>query len=411
MQQVAERSGSLRIENVPTDWAVRSVGEFADVLTGFPFPSAGFSTYGIRLVKGSNVKRNILDWDEQITNCWPRVTADIQKYLLADGDVVIAMDGALVGRSFARVGSEDLPALLLQRVARLRATGVDQRYLAAWICSPFFSTHCDAVKTETAIPHISPADIRAYLIAVPSSLSEQSAIAESLADADAWIDSLEQLIAKKRTIMQGAMQDLLTGSRRLPAFAGASGKKPSEIGAIPDDWDVVSLGSIAKIKTGGRNNQDKTEDGSYPFFVRSPQVERINTYSYDCEAILIPGEGNIGNIFHYISGRFDVHQRVYAITQIDAEHSGKYLYYYLRERFGAHALKNTVKATVDSLRLPTFRDFLLTTPRIKAEEDAIASVLSDMDTELDALAAKLAKARDIKQGLMQDLLTGRVRLV
>lgn len=320
------------------------------------------------------------------------------------GTLLLAMYGATAGVP----AITEIDAAINQAVLAIEPIGVVTEYLFQYLM--FAKERYLATYRQGGQPNLSGEIIKSFLIRLPPTAKEQEAIAGALSDADAWIESLEQLIAKKRTIMQGAMQELLTGSRRLLAFAGASGK-PSEIGVIPDDWDVVSLGSIAKIKTGGRNNQDKIEDGSYPFFVRSPQVERINTYSCDCEAILIPGEGNIGNIFHYISGRFDVHQRVYAITQIDAEHSGKYLYYYLRERFGAHALKNTVKATVDSLRLPTFQEFLLATPRTKAEEDAIASVLSDMDTEVDALAAKLAKARDIKQGMMQDLLTGRVRLV
>jgi hypothetical protein len=84
------------------------------------------------------------------------------------------------------------------------------------------------------------------------------------------------------------------------------GFQQTELGLIPNDWHVASLGSVSRIKTGSRNNDDKVEDGEYPLFVRSLRVERINTYSYDCEAILVPGEGNIGNIFHYIRGRFDV---------------------------------------------------------------------------------------------------------
>ena len=106
------------------------------------------------------------------------------------------------------------------------------------------------------------------------------------------------------------------------------------------------LGDVANIKTGSSNNEDKVEDGQYPFFVRSEVVERINTYSHDCEAILVPGEGRIGSIFHYICGRFDVHQRVYAITQFKADISAKFVHLYMSKNFGAWAMQNTVKATV-----------------------------------------------------------------
>jgi type I restriction enzyme, S subunit len=135
-----------------------------------------------------------------------------------------------------------------------------------------------------------------------------------LSDADVLIESLERLIDKKHRVKQGAMQELLTGKKRPPGFS--------------DEWTSKRMGEIAHIKTGSRNNEDKIENGEYPFFVRSATVERINSYSYDCEAILVPGEGGIGSIFHYVTGRFDVHQRVYAIAQFTEETSGKYVYFY-----------------------------------------------------------------------------------
>ena len=76
------------------------------------------------------------------------------------------------------------------------------------------------------------------------------------------------------------------------------------------EWEVKKLGDMSVIYTGKKNNQDKIENGKYPFFVRSQNVERINSYSFDGEAILIPGEGNLGSIVHYINGKFDFHQRV-----------------------------------------------------------------------------------------------------
>ncbi len=214
---------------------------------------------------------------------------------------------------------------------------------------------------------------------------------------DALLGGLDQLIAKKRDLKQAAMQQLLTGQTRLPGFHG--------------EWEVKRLGDIAHVKTGSRNNQDKIEDGQYPFFVRSERVERINSYSHDCEAILVPGEGRIGNIFHYINGRFDVHQRVYAITQFSPETCAKFIYFYMVKNFGAHAMQNTVKATVDSLRLPMFQNFEMLTPPTHPEQTAIAEVLSDIDAKLAALEQRRNKTRALKQGMMQELLTGRTRLV
>jgi type I restriction enzyme S subunit len=205
---------------IPADWECRLLGELTEMLTGFPFPSAGFASAGVRLIRGSNVKRDLIDWSDEIARYWPDNSTELGKFRLVSGDIVIAMDGALVGRSFAEIREEHLPALLVQRVARLRSRENSLRYVGFWVKGDAFARHCDERKTHSAIPHISPNDIRSFKVATPPSLPEQQAIAEALADVDALIDALEALSAKKRDIKQGAMQELLTGQRRLKGFQG-----------------------------------------------------------------------------------------------------------------------------------------------------------------------------------------------
>lgn len=200
---------------IPEDWDVVLTGQICDVLTGFPFPSNMYSNTGVRLLRGSNVKRNCTDWDDSITEYWPELTSNLKQYELSIGDIAISMDGSLVGRSFAQLSENDLPAVLLQRVARLRSKSISQNYLKEWICSKFFTEHCDAVKTVTAIPHISPSDINNFKILKPSTEDEQSVIALTLSDMEAEIQYLQQRLNKTRQIKQGMMQELLTGKTRL----------------------------------------------------------------------------------------------------------------------------------------------------------------------------------------------------
>lgn len=254
-----------------------------------------------------------------------------------------------------------------------------------------------SLVSSTALPAINSTDLKSIAFPLPDDPAEQEAIAEALSDADALIEGLERLIAKKRLIKQGAMQDLLTARRRLPGFSG--------------EWVERKLGEVARIATGSRNNQDKDPMGDFPFFVRSDNVERIRSWSYDCEAILVPGEGRIGEIFHYINGKFDVHQRVYCISGFTEDISGRFIHTILRQFFGKHAMTNTVKATVDSLRRPTFTGFTFLCPPSLAEQNAIAALLFDMDAEIQTLETRLEKARAVKEGMMQYLLTGRIRLV
>jgi type I restriction enzyme M protein len=217
-----------------------------------------------------------------------------------------------------------------------------------------------------------------------------------LAHMDVQLSRRGMGVSTYSAVNEGIMQQVLTGETRLPGFAGT--------------WSEVRLGEIANIKTGSRNNQDKQATGRYPFYVRSATVERIDTYSYNCEAILVPGEGGIGSIFHYIDGKFEVHQRVYKISQFDSGIVGKFVYYYMKQCFGHHAMENSVKATVDSLRLPTFVGFAMRIPEDVDEQRAIVAVLDDNEAEIGRLQLLLVKAAAIKQGMMQELLTGRTRL-
>lgn len=198
-------------------WVVKRLGEITDLLTGFPFSSLGYMNEGIRLLRGSNIKRGQTDWNDEITKCWPSMTSDIRRYELLEGDIVVAMDGSLVGRSFAQLQQSDLPALLLQRVARIRSKSesFDINYIKEWVCSEVFTKHCDSLKTVTAIPHISPADIHNFVLNIPEQKEEQIRIATILSDMDAEIAALETKLAKYRHIKQGMMQNLLTGRIRL----------------------------------------------------------------------------------------------------------------------------------------------------------------------------------------------------
>ena len=187
------------------------------------------------------------------------------------------------------------------------------------------------------------------------------------------------------------------------------GYKKSAIGAIPADWKVMKLGELSDIKTGKKDNQNKIDDGLYPFFVRSKNIERINSYSYDGEAILIPGEGNIGEIFHYINGKFDYHQRVYKISDFTDETLGKFIYYYFQVFFLKETIRHSVKATVDSLRLPTFTEMVIHLPPIK-QQQKIAEILSTWDDAITNCKTTINTLKDRNKGLAQQLLTGKKRL-
>lgn len=123
------------------------------------------------------------------------------------------------------------------------------------------------------------------------------------------------------------------------------------LGEIPEHWEEVRFKFLTDITTGDKDTENKVSNGKYPFYVRSKNIERINSYSYDGEAILTAGDGDIGKIFHYVSGKFDFHQRVYMFYNFKKSNT-LFLYYYLSENLHKEVIKLSAKTTVDSLRLP-----------------------------------------------------------
>ena len=162
------------------------------------------------------------------------------------------------------------------------------------------------------------------------------------------------------------------------------------IGEIPEHWKLTRLKFLADITTGEKDTVDKEDDAEFPFFVRSQQVERISTYSYDGEAILTAGDGvGVAKVFHYINGKFDFHQRVYKLSDFNTI-DGKYLFYYIRENFYKEVLKYNAKSTVDSIRLPFLQNFLVAFGS-KEEQIKIINFLDKKTSEIDEAITKKEK--------------------
>ncbi len=178
---------------------------------------------------------------------------------------------------------------------------------------------------------------------------------------------------------------------------------------VTKDWEKRIVKELMKIETGSRNTEDKKDDAQYPFFVRSQTVEHIDTFHYDCEAVLTAGDGvGTGKVFHYINGKFDAHQRVYVMSQFK-EVLGKYFYYWFSKNFYAEVAKYTAKSSVDSVRRQMIADMIIPLPT-KEEQKRIISVLSDIDALIVNLQKLIVKKENIRQGTMQMLVTGKRRL-
>lgn len=178
----------------------------------------------------------------------------------------------------------------------------------------------------------------------------------------------------------------------------------------PNDWKDDKVSNLVDISTGCRDTQDNKPSGKFPFFVRSPIVERIDVADYDCEAVLTAGDGvGTGKVFHYINGKFAAHQRVYVMNNF-RDVDGKYFYYYFSKNFITEVEKYTAKSSVDSVRRAMIADMQFPHPEIPEQEE-IVDVLSSFDAYIDDLAELIEKKKGIRDGALEDLMSRKTRLV
>lgn len=166
-----------------------------------------------------------------------------------------------------------------------------------------------------------------------------------------------------------------------------------------NEWEENKLNSLCDIINGKCNAQDHVEGGKYPLFDRSATMKYSNDYLYDCEAIIIPGEG-VKFVPKYYIGKFNLHQRAYALKDFSC--NGRFLFYSMEYYSGLLAIK-AVKSTVLSLRLPILQNFLLYIPNNNTEQQKIADCLSSLDDLIEATAQKVEVLKEHKKGLMQRL--------
>ena len=170
-----------------------------------------------------------------------------------------------------------------------------------------------------------------------------------------------------------------------------------------DAWEQRKVGELCSISTGKSNTQDKIDDGIYPFYVRSPIIEKSNKYLYDEEAVITVGDGvGTGKVFHYVNGKYDLHQRCYRMYGFSDELDAKYFYHVFSQFFYIRVMAMTAKTSVDSVRLEMISDMEIPTPCIK-EQRAIGQCLSNLDNLITFHQRKCEKYKSIKAGLLKKL--------
>ena len=167
-------------------------------------------------------------------------------------------------------------------------------------------------------------------------------------------------------------------------------------------WEQRKAKDLCSITTGKSNTQDQVQDGKYPFYIRSDVPVRSNRYLYDEEAVITIGDGNIGRVFHYVNGKFDLHQRCYKMADFKAL-TAKYFYYYFSTKFYERAMSMTAKATVDSVRLEMISDMEIKFPKSTTEQTNISELFTNLDNLITLHQRKCDTLVNAKKSLLEKM--------
>ncbi|WP_167341784.1 restriction endonuclease subunit S [Nonlabens sp. SY33080] len=239
-----------------------------------------------------------------------------------------------------------------------------------------------------SVVHLYSSQLKTLNLNLPQD-KEQQKIAQFLTAVDS---KLQQLNHKKELLAQykkGVMQQLFSQQLRF---------KPDDGSDYPD-WEEKPLGEVSYITTGSSNRVDSSLDGEYTFFDRSEDIRTSNIYLFDDEAVIVPGEGQ-NFIPKYFIGKFDLHQRTYAIMKFE-NCLGKFIYYHLAQHPN-YLLSQSVGSTVKSLRLPMFKKMKINFPSIE-EQQKIANYLSAIDTKIETVTQQIEASQQFKKGLLQQM--------
>jgi type I restriction enzyme, S subunit len=337
-----------------------------------------------------------------------------KQYLLSEGDILFARSGATVGKTFQFKNFKGRACYAGYLIKATPGLGILSDYLYFFTKSNGYDNWKNSVFNQATIQNIGADKYNVLPVPTPP-LSEQRRIAEYLSKTTT---NIKDCIDKKRELIQLLIEEkeALINSAVTRGIDEMAPVRPSGVGwlgDIPQHWSIKRLKYLSSIVTGERNSEDRIADGIYPFYVRSDNIERINTYSYDGEAILTAGDGvGVAKVFHYVNGKFDYHQRVYKLSDFK-EVMGKYLYYYVRVNLHKEVLRWNAKSTVDSLRLPMFQNFMVAYPTMD-EQNRIVQYIEKHCVRIEETIARLEKEIELmeeyKSSLIYEVVTGKLKV-
>jgi type I restriction enzyme, S subunit len=372
---------------IPEDWDVKSLGQIGEALIGLTYQPGDVRAYGTLVLRSSNIQEDSLRFENNVF-----VEKEIpDRIMVRPGDILICV----------RNGSRDLigkTALLDERTIGMTFGAFMAVFRSSQGHFINYTFQSQIIKRQinehlgATINQITNKSLNSFLVALPPTVIEQRSIATALSDMDELLGGLDRLITKKRDLKQTAMQQLLTGKTRLPGFN--------------DEWEMERLGELAPLQRGFDLPNSQLKSGSFPVVYSNGVLTYHTAFKVRGPGIVTGRSGTIGKVT-FVEDNYWPHNTSLWVTNFKGSDPKFIFYLYTWLDFKRFA----TGSGVPTLNRNDVHSFEVLIPSTAEEQTAIASILSDMDTEIATLEQRRHKTQELKQAMMQELLTGRIRLL
>ena len=402
---VKNKKPEIRFKGFAGDWEHRKFSETFTKISNNTLSRAELNYnsglaknihYGDILIKFGellDIKRDELPYitDDFLSNKFKSSKLQIGDVIMAD-----AAEDEMVGKctELVNVGEEIIVSglhTIPSRPTQFFASG----YLGYFMNSPVYHNQLLRLMQGTKVLSISKTTLQDTAINYPIDGEEQSQIGTFFKNLDHLLTLHQQKVNKLVTIKKAMLEKMFP----------KNGANVPEIRfkGFTEDWVEKKIKDVCLISTGKSNTQDRVDDGIYPFYVRSPIIERSNRYLYNEEAVLTVGDGvGTGKVFHYVSGKYDLHQRVYRMFDFNDGISGKYFYYYFSNHFYDRVMAMTAKTSVDSVRYEMISEMDIEFPSQK-EQILITFLFNNMDHLINLQKKELEKLKNLKKAFLEKM--------
>lgn len=405
-----KNSGIEWIGEMPSHWRVMPIKRTGSFENGLTYsPTDVCDENGVLVLRSSNIQNDKLSFEDNVY-----VAKCPLSLMVKSGDIIICSrngSASLVGKCAMVEGN--INATYGAFMMRYRPICKSNKVFSYYLLQTALKCYKGLYSTTT-INQLTKGVIGQIYVSYPP-FHEQQAIATYLDEKCGEINRAIDVQKKKIDLLNELKQTIITDAvtKGLDPNIPMKDSGVQWIGKIPKHWKIKRTRFLCKIQTGDKDTVNRIDDGQYPFYVRSPKVERIDSYSFDGEAVLMAGDGvGAGKVFHYANGKFDYHQRVYNLHNFK-DVSGMYYFYYISNKFKYIIEEGAAKNTVDSVRLNMIQDFWVTIPPLSEQQIIVAHIEKEttkIDSQITKANRRIELLEELKQSIITEAVTGKIKV-